>query len=60
MYQSLFTKYLQCKMKYIDKNIYASCGIWTHASEETATWTQRLRPLGQECFCYTSLHVKIN
>ena len=29
--------------------VFASCGIRTHASEDTATWTQRLRPLGQEC-----------
>ncbi len=28
------------------KNNHGSGGIWTHASEETGAWNQRLRPLG--------------
>ena len=38
----------------IPHHITALCGIRTHASEESTTWTYRLRPLGQECvFLYT-------
>jgi hypothetical protein len=37
--------------QYFYKKI-AACGVRTHASEDTATWTQRLRPLGQDCFAF--------
>ena len=37
--------------------LHAICGIRTHASGDTATWTQRLRPLGQDCMYYTMIDV---
>lgn len=38
------------------KLLRAICGIRTHASGDTATWTQRLRPLGQDCLCFAVMH----
>ena len=38
----------------------AACGVRTHASEETATWTQRLRPLGHRCKDFCACKASLN